>query len=213
MARDHHILIQEKDKIHKISKITFYNDGGFAVLAPYQKAHEGFLCRMVADYRLGKQKIGLDAMARYYANSRVKLSFHSDGYIHFSSEEGNTIISGKDALTQKEKGLGIKIAPLNVVIKSGPTFSINIWGIDDFDTIDRPKNNDLVFLSQDCPYRYCNKQTCNGYIIEGFLFKKDESLFITSVNNQDYVKKSSFWMELKGQSPLESLQMSIQILQ
>ena|ERR1700693_3838109 len=89
----------DEGRYRSLTKIVPYTEGGFAVLAPYHAAKEGFLCKIAVPEEL-RGRFSLPAPAeihRYSAADRVKLSFHLDGFIQFSGENPSTIRSGREA--------------------------------------------------------------------------------------------------------------------
>jgi hypothetical protein len=172
------ISLQENDIDYKISKILFYgNNGGFGVLCPYHSAKSGYLLKyttgldIYAEYSQ-ETNIKVDEHLQYSASDRIKLSIHTDGFVQFSGENPQKIISGRDKITGEPKGLGLFSSPLSKPILSGPTFAITIWGLKEFSKYDGSKVNEsaIQFLDQDYEYRETNKENYNAYIIEGFVF-------------------------------------------
>jgi len=68
------IAIEDQGTLRKITKIVPYKQGGFAVLAPYHNARQGFLAKHPVDYSQPTFKIRLEDMVAYSAEDRVKLS-------------------------------------------------------------------------------------------------------------------------------------------
>lgn len=158
----------------KVTKITPYKAGGFGVLLPYHEARRGYLAKTRVDYTKGDLQVGREEMQEYTASDRVKLSFHPDGFVQFSGENPQKILSGRDAKTGEPKGLGILLEhPLNQPISSGPTFGISLWGLKDFEEADKKSlATGLVFSEDDFYYRHCTPTTWNGYFIECFILPK-----------------------------------------
>lgn len=193
------LALHEKDKAYKITKIAFYGDGGFCVFAPYHAAKKGLLSRLEVDYRLREQNICRNEDVEYTADDKVKLSIHPDGFVQFSGVNRN-IISGRDQVTGKPKGLGLMSNPLNKVIKSGPTFGGTFWGIDQFEEYHQPKKGEQVieFSESDYYYRNCTKEDWDGYILEGFLFEHDAIPNIANVNGNQLLAIKHFNFEIPG---------------
>jgi hypothetical protein len=122
------------------------------------------------DYRdIGETWIPTSEMVSYTADDRVKLSHHWDGFVQFSGQSSQKIISGRDPSTGQPKGLGLLSAPIRVPITTGPTFGMSIWGIEDFAEHHAGKRQ-LVFNSMDMYYRGCTPSEASGYMIEGWVF-------------------------------------------
>jgi hypothetical protein len=165
------IVISSDSKVKKITKIFTYSDGGFAVAVPYHAAKSGYLTKMQVDY--GRRLQHVTALDDYTASDKVKLSMHIDGFVQFSGENPGRIISGKDS-DGKPKGLGYYTSPLTKPIKTGPTFALIFWGLDDFLDYNKVKANEtkLEFRDSDIYYRDLPSE-CNGYAIEGFVFPRE----------------------------------------
>jgi hypothetical protein len=165
------IVIDEGTRIKKISKIFTYSDGGFAVAVPYHTAEKGHLYKYEYDYRKKRQDIRISESDHYIASDRVKLSMHMDGFTQFSGENPGKILSGRDE-SGKPKGLGYLTSPLTNPIKTGPTFGIQFWGLDDFvDFIDKKSNEiTIIFKEGDMYYRNIPSE-CDGYLLVGFVFQ------------------------------------------
>jgi hypothetical protein len=183
-------LQTEAHKTRKITKIMPYKDGGFTVLVPYHAERKGFLVKHPAKYGSGTHTILHSECIEYSVKDRVKLSFHKDGFIQFSGENSGTILSGRDPNTGEPKGLGPFISPLfESQIKSGPTFAISCWGLEDFPEIKTPEKSQLNFLEEDYYYLYSNPNNWNTYMIEGWIFpeqywagiKKKDNDFVLSL--------------------------------
>lgn len=120
----------------KVTKIVPYGlpDGGFGVMVPYHKANQGILSKeQVFDSLSRRLILPPPSVAEIYSvSSRVKLSFHSDGTTQFSGMDGR-IISGKDPITGEFRGLGVVAHPFTQPVRSGPTFAIEAWGLEDFE--------------------------------------------------------------------------------
>jgi hypothetical protein len=179
------LILYEKENAFKVIKVAFYGDGGFCIFAPYHTAKKGLLSKLEVDYSLGEQYISRNENVEYTADDKVKLSTHPDGFVQFSGVNGN-IISGRDQVTGKPKGLGLMSSPLNKIIRSGPTFAATLWGIDQFDKFNQPKKGEQVieFKESNYYYRNCTREDWNGYILEGFLFEQNAISAISSVNGK-----------------------------
>ncbi len=183
------IVLTEKGISYKVIKLVFHNEG-FAFFMPYHSARSGVLTKLRLDYRKHEQSSEIDERVTFSSDDSVKLSYHNDGFIQFSSAGSTKIISGRDPVTKKAKGLGIMSNPLNDVIKSGPTFGATLWGLNDYlvyQNISRDKGI-IEFDENDYYYRDSNKSDWDGYALEVFLFKYDEcKAYIKQLTNNKYV--------------------------
>lgn len=143
------------------------------MLAPYHAAKEGWLYKHKVDYQKQEQSIDRSGMQHFVAGDRVKLSHHWDGFVQFSGENPQKIISGRNPLTGEPKGLAIMSAPIWTTIKSGPTFGITVWGMTDFKRVIDTRATDVIFRSTDLYYYRCAPYTFNSYNIEGWVFSAD----------------------------------------
>ncbi len=174
-ARKYTIAIRpsEGERVRKVTKIIGLNGDGFSILAPYHKAREGFLFKMPIDpsvHKPGPHQLPWDQAITYTANDRVKLSYHSDGFAQFSSETQGQIISGRDPQTGEPKGLGLFTHPLRSPIWSGPSVSVMIWGIEDFE--ESGAEDDLViFEPTDFYYRGCSSTDANSWMLAIYAFQ------------------------------------------
>ena len=156
--------------LHKITKVVAYNTGGFAALTPYHSTCSGFLCKAPVDYKKSQSTFSLENVIAFSANDRVKLSYHPDGFVQFSGEVQGSVISGRDPATGEPKGLGLMTQPLSNPIKSGPTFSLTIWGLSEFEKVRGREKHVLAFEENDWYYRGCRPTEANGWTVEFFVF-------------------------------------------
>lgn len=176
------IAIEDDEGIYRtVSKIVPYRDGGFAVVAPYHAAKEGFLFKMANPEELGG-RFSVPAPAevyRYTAAHRIKLSFHPDGFIQFSGENPGTMRSARGPLGEP-KGLGILRPPLSKPIVSGPTFGILAWGLSDFARCPVSERGVVRFSQADLYYGRGARPASDpkGILVEGIIFS---SLFWETV--------------------------------
>jgi hypothetical protein len=198
MKKKFTLVLHDGNKAYKIVKIAFYGNGGFCIFAPYHSAKKGLLVKLKFDYRLRNQNISRDECLEYTADDKVKLSLHPDGFVQFSGLNKN-IISGRDKVTGKPKGLGLMSNPLNQVIKSGPTFGITLWGINEFNEYIKSEKDEQIieFQESDYYYRNCTKDW-NGYIIEGFLFERNVLPYVIKVQDKQLLKIKHFNFEIPG---------------
>jgi len=165
------LLIQPAsgEPIRKITKVIPYPTGGFAVVAPYHPAQRGWLARVPADYTKHEYKFHRSQAAEYDANDRVKLSDHADGFVQFSGERPGRIESGRDPETGEAKGLGLISNPISEPIRTGPTFSVQSWGIHEFQEAAKPGSEDIVFDEEDFYFRRCTPDDANSFLLECFV--------------------------------------------
>jgi hypothetical protein len=156
---------------HKVTKITGYKDGGFALLAPYHSAKSGTLTKTLVDYRKRRFETNLEAMESFSATDRVKLSYHPDGFVQFSGENPRRIVSGRDPLTGEPKGLGIITNPMQSPVLTGPSFGVALWGLNDFDVQKGKSRGELIVFDQDdFVYEDCDESSWGSYGISFFIF-------------------------------------------
>lgn len=170
------ICVEHNDQFRKLSKIQFTKEGGFSVIMPYHKERVGVCFKVPHDPVSFKDSnfegfIPLKFMSSYKASSRVKMTYHADGFVHFSSEEGGTIRSGRYP-NGSPKGLGIFVAPLRTPITSGPSIGFLTWGLDDYDLLrhENNKSNFLKVLRSEAAPRRCSGDKFNAYQTEIFVF-------------------------------------------
>lgn len=179
--------------LHKITKIVSYKDGGFGFLMPYHSSRSGFLAKLPVDYnRVGEIEIAHSDIIAFTADSRVKFSYHADGFAQFSGEVQGTLISGRDPLTGEAKGLGLITQPLNQPIITGPTCAISFWGLEAFDSTKGETDCSVVFSDEDCYYRACTPSTATGWVIEFFVFPARYWTAVRKKHNR-YVLSLSFF--------------------
>lgn len=155
----------------KLTKIMGLNGSGFSVLTPYHKNRSGFLFKMPVEPRKalepGTWKVAFKDCFAYTAESRVKLSYHVDGFAQFSSERQGEVISGRDPVTGTPKGLGLISNSLSDPISSGPSVSITAWGLDDFEPLEE-QDDALIFDSSLFHYRGCTPRSATGTVLQIF---------------------------------------------
>jgi hypothetical protein len=158
---------------HKITKIIGLNGGGFSVLVPYHKAKSGFLYKMPVDPKTdlgpGGHCVPYAECVGFTARDRVKLSYHTDGFAQFSGETPGKIISGRDPVTGEPKGLGLFTRPLTSPIRTGPSVSVTIFGIDDFELV-TGRDDPLIFEPSDFFYRGTTPEEANAWILSIYAF-------------------------------------------
>lgn len=113
--------------LYKIFTCTSGKDGSLYIHIPYSKSKKGYVFRHVVNYKKGLSWGRITK--EFVISNEAKLSVHQDGLVQFSGYPHNKIISGID-LDGKIKGIGVKSAPLDNPISSGPTVGISCWGIE-----------------------------------------------------------------------------------
>ncbi len=68
------------------------------------------------------------------------------------------------------KGIGVMTSPLSEPIRTGPTFGITAWGIEQFDEVSHGDSATMIFEETDCYYRRCTPGVANGWLVEAFVF-------------------------------------------
>jgi hypothetical protein len=156
--------------LRKITKIIGLNGDGFSVLAPYHKARSGFLYKHLMDLRtLGIREVSWEQAVGFTAEDRVKLTYHIDGFAHFSSEGEGKIISGRDPKTGEPKGLGLFTRSLTSPPFTGPSVGIQVWGIEDFE-IPRQNEELIIFEPNDFYYRNSTPTEANSWHLAIYAF-------------------------------------------
>ena len=95
---------------------------------PYHQARCGFVGKLLFDPRIrgGSLIAPVEDSYMFSAADRVKLSYHRDGFVHFSGEIKGRIISGLHPVTNEPKGVGLRTNPLSKPISSGPTLQFRL---------------------------------------------------------------------------------------
>lgn len=158
----------------KVTKIIGLQGNGSSVLAPYHKARSGYLFKMPVDPQAkGVWSIPWDETIGFTAESHVKLTYYTDGFVQFSSEKPGEIISGRDPMTGEPKGLGLFTCPLESPIWSGSSVGVTLWGLDDFEPLDASDNEALVFEPRHYHYRACTPTDANAWKLEFHTFPSE----------------------------------------
>jgi hypothetical protein len=164
----------EDGTLRKITKIQPYSAGGFAVLMPYHRERRGYLAKHRVDYSRREDEMLRQDVIEYSAEDRVKLSIHQDGFVQFSGEQAGKITSGRDPQTGEAKGLGLFTQPLSNPIRTGPTFSITVWGLEDFNESSAPATaNTVVFNDDDFYLPDGEPSGVSPYQLEVFTFPQE----------------------------------------
>jgi hypothetical protein len=144
------VIGSDGGRLHKITKICPFSDG-FAALVPYHSSRQGFLMKNPVSFdRLGFQTF--DELIPFTANDRVKLSVHWNGFVQFSGIDTKRIISGRDPITGKPRGLAL-VGDTPVRTTSGPLFHVLIWGLDQFELLGSATKNACEFTTDDFYHR------------------------------------------------------------
>lgn len=127
-------VLDEENKYRKFLKIIPYSSGGFAIMLPrFVDSQTGRLEKTLVTYEnMGTHiETKRDESEQYSARDIVKFSYHSDGFVQFSSATNNRIVSGRNP-DGTAKGLGVVSWPLSNPVSTGPSMSITFWGLDKF---------------------------------------------------------------------------------
>jgi hypothetical protein len=148
---------------------------GFSILAPYLSVEAGVAAKMLVDYSKGEHfKVPEDDIVKFAAGSRVKLSYHSDGFAQFSSEHQGTIRSGRSE-NGDIKGVGVLTNPLWMPIPTGPSCCLLAWGLDEFERPKLPlrKRDLLARPSEVLDFKDDRVDGTPAYALEFWVFRAD----------------------------------------
>lgn len=127
------VVLDEPIGKRRIFKILPISDGGLSVTVPYHNARAGCMLKMpLTETQTGAFNVDAGAMVNFSASDHVKLSYHSDGFVQFSSERHGSILSGRNRESGEPRGLGLISHPLSEPIQTGPSIGCSIWGLSDF---------------------------------------------------------------------------------
>lgn len=192
---DNTIVLNIGGKLRKVFKITPHScgDGGFDVSMPYHKEKNGYLCLMKFPYEPGMVYINVEenTTKKFVTTTDVSLSIHRSGFVQFS--KSSKIISGIDKKTGKPKGIGLTgLSLLDNPIKTGPTFGVQIWGIDDFSDLINRKNkvNYIEFKDSDFIYEDCTENDRFFYCFEVYLFSIDKLKYVYKKDGELLITRS-----------------------
>jgi hypothetical protein len=118
---------------------------------------------------LGERRIPWQKCVAFTAEDRVKLTYHTDGFAQFSSENPGSIISGRDPETGEPKGLGLFTHPLATPIVSGPSVGVTVWGIEEFEPADQSEEL-ITFEPEDWYYRKSSPNEANSWQLAIYAF-------------------------------------------
>lgn len=161
--------------------------GGFSIGVPYISIPSGLVGKIEYNYQNTNSIQPLDAERFFRVTRRVKLSFHSDGFVQFSSGDAKPIVSGYCSLLSKPKGVGLK-APAPVKVSSGPLFGLVVQGLSSFDV--RDKEQAEIIGDEDLWYHPdFSKTTDTAYRLEFFMLNQEDMRKSYSENGNRYIQK------------------------
>jgi len=164
------IRTDANDIARKVTKIVGLKSG-FSVLTPYHKASKGYICKMPIDPdKEGDYVQPFAETIGFTSESRVKLTYHADGFVQFSSEKPGEVISGRDPKTGEPKGCALFTNPLKSPIWSGPSIAITFWGLEDFEPLDPSDDEAIIFEPCHFYYRACSPNTANCWVLDIYIF-------------------------------------------
>lgn len=188
MQKDRIRLCIEKDgTIYKLTSIYLLKDGSFKIDVPYCNYNKGSITKFRMRYGPRYSEISEDRWVQEFTlTNRPQLSIHASGFVQFS---GKGIISGIDKSTGKVKGAGLQSAPLTTPIQSGPTFSVQIWGLQHFDKKPSKSSEDFIYIEKDFTLRENMKGGMpNTYLFEGWIFPSElYSKYIKNVSGYEEI--------------------------
>lgn len=126
---DYDVGVFYQGKPIKLFKIGFFNNGFF--IGNFLGKSEEDLSQNVIAFKAKAHQLkhGISKRRGYLfrrISSIPKYSHHSDGFAQFSMKD--KVISGKDELTGKPKGLGSLSFPLDKTNDGGPFAGLLVWG-------------------------------------------------------------------------------------
>jgi len=149
MIQKNNIYIRDENGIYrKFFKIISYHSGGFAIILPRLIDNQlGRLEKTVITYKnFGTQlDIKRDESEQYSAKDIVKFSYHTDGFVQFSSATNHRIVSGRNP-DGTPKGLGLISHPLSNLVSTGASMTITFWGLSKFEKeLSSKLNSNCIF--------------------------------------------------------------------
>ena len=165
--------IKQNGKIYKVFSIYLMKDGSFKVDAPYCKHKKWLVARSSFDYGGGMHPA--ITVQEFSSNNRPQLSIHTSGFVQFS---GKNINSGINPETGEIKGAGLHSNPLFAPISSGPTFGIQLWGIEEgFELSSKENECDIVYEKDDFIIKKIKPaDKLNTFLIEGWVLPPNDRL-------------------------------------
>ena len=150
MTVSRNICYDDGSRVVRLAILRTGGDGSLYVICPDHPWAAGTTYKLLAP--LGIRADGFVPMSdrvAYLVPGRAKLSFHPDGLVQLSSEEGGNLISGKSR-SGELKGLGIQTdSVLRNPVLTGSTFGISVWGIDQFPSFASQKAEEDAVIGQD----------------------------------------------------------------
>lgn len=148
--REISVIVNHNSNPYRIIKILRHSKTGFAVFVP-EHFPSGWLGKYRINYGQRVSYVPLEAFPVRFSTTRpVKLSYHPDGFVQFSTVT-QPILSGVSTLGTP-KGLGIHTQPLHNPIRTGPVVGVTIWGLHTFSPYQHGgKNAEFEFQESDIP--------------------------------------------------------------
>ena len=160
---------------------------GVAASVPYHPVKNGWLFKTPIQYDRREYVAPLSESKHFTVSSTVKLSLHMDGFVQFSSGDGQRIISGYNHEIAQAKGLGQK-APNPIRVSTGPLFGIVLQGLHEF----KERSTELVelFETEDLwrHYRFTSKED-TAYNLEVFMFPLSLLSHAVSIGNKRILRR------------------------
>ena len=149
-----------------VALVVPFRGGGWALSVPFHPATTTLLTKeQLADDRIGEFSTPYEAAsARYSATHRVKLSYHTDGFVQLS---GAGVISGRYSSLAVPKAFGIFTRPLWDPVTTGPSFGVGVWGLQDYPTFNPDTRRQfLVLTPEDVFAPAAEPAPTNGYQVD-----------------------------------------------
>jgi hypothetical protein len=152
----------------RICKIIPLADGGFAIAPPSHHANAGSLFKTPRIFKIGSFEFGEGDIIPFTASDKVKLSYHSDGFVQFSKGGSSDIISGIDRATGLGRGMHVFTDRLNKISYPWPSVTIGVWGLEDFKT-NSPRKGEQILAFDESDYFIDEKNPISGLAgVSGF---------------------------------------------
>ena len=194
----HRIAIRDRNGIgRQVVRICLQKDG-FSALVPYHPAKRGWIYELPLDYSKRQFIVPMEDGKHYTVSDIVKLSFHMDGFVQFSTGGAQKIVSGYNPTLNLVKGAGLR-APDPVHVTTGPLFGVQVYGAEDFDECTTKPVE--MFESADLWYRAGEAtEDDTAYCVEVFMLPNGLLGAARSVGGNRMVRKrlpftSRIWFE------------------
>jgi hypothetical protein len=135
-----------------IAKLVPLADGGWSLIPllnpdPFPG---WWLAEIATDYSRGgtMRSHGDDLLAEYRSDHPVKLSVHGGGFVQFSRVGQRGVVSGRDKISRRPRGLGYESRPVTDPPRSGSMFTMTAWGLEEYPYL-RPNRQAIVFGEND----------------------------------------------------------------